>query len=119
MEEMWTVLADPGSGLCASSSGNYRGPIEIGGQAFYHIYDPRTGRPVDARTLAVNVAFAGLGRNGLADALATAGAVLPRGEFLALMKKVDGQASVLVQETDAIREYKTDGWDRLKANDQD
>ena len=119
LDEMWAVLADPGSGLCASSSGNYRAPIEIGGQVFYHIYDPRTGQPVDTRTLAVNVAFAGLGRNGLADALSTAGAVLPRGEFLALMKKVDGQASVLVQEADAIREYKTDGWDRLKAKDQD
>jgi thiamine biosynthesis lipoprotein len=117
MDELWTTLADPGSGLCASSSGNYRAPIEIGGQVFYHIYDPRTGRPIDTNVLAVNVVFTGQGRNGMADALTKAGAILPRGEFLALMKQVDGQASVLVREADAIREHRTDGWDRLKARD--
>jgi thiamine biosynthesis lipoprotein len=119
LDELYARLCDRGAGLCASSSGNYRAAIEVNGQVFYHIFDPRTGRPVDTRTLGVNVAFARLGRNGLADGLSTAGAVLDREPFLALVKKEGGEALVLVQEAGGIREYKTDGWDRLKVKDEE
>ena len=63
MERIWSTVADPGTGLSASTSGNYRAPLEIGGQTVYHIFDPRTGRPADASRLSVSVVFRETGRN--------------------------------------------------------
>lgn len=123
MDQIWSALADPGTGLSASTSGNYRAPLEIGGQLVYHIFDPRTGRPADARTLSVSVVFRETGRNAWADVLSTAGAILPTGEFLELVAREGGEALILEDagvrsdpaavKTPSIRERATNGWNGL------
>ncbi len=110
---IWTSISDPGTGLSVATSGNYFSPIDIGGKRFYHIFDPRTGRPVSTSTLSVSVAFPGTGRNGLADGLSTACAVLGPDAALALVEKLGGEALFLVDEGGEIRERKTRGWDAL------
>ena len=110
---IWTTITDPGTGLSVATSGNYFSPIEIGGKRFYHIFDPRTGRPVSTSTLSVSVAFPETGMNGLADGLSTACAVLGPDAALALVEKLGGEALFLVDEGGEIRERKTRGWDAL------
>ncbi|MHC4505949.1 MAG: FAD:protein FMN transferase [Planctomycetota bacterium] len=110
---IWTSITDPGTGLSVATSGNYFNPIDIGGKRFYHIFDPRTGRPVSTSTLSVSVAFPGTGKNGLADGLSTACAVLGPDAALALVEKLGGEALFLVDEGGEIRERKTRGWDAL------
>ncbi|MHC4251363.1 MAG: FAD:protein FMN transferase, partial [Planctomycetota bacterium] len=114
---LWTAIADPGKGLSCATSGNYFSPIVIGGKPYYHIIDPRTGRPVDTRTLSVTVAFPQTGRNGLADALSTAGAVLGPERAVALAEELGAEALVVYVESDADDaeplEAKTPGWDAL------
>jgi thiamine biosynthesis lipoprotein len=56
-------------GLAISTSGDYRSPLEIGGQRHSHTFDPRLGRPVRHRLAAVSVVDVSTAR---ADALATA-----------------------------------------------
>ncbi|RJO66135.1 MAG: FAD:protein FMN transferase [Myxococcales bacterium] len=60
-----------------STSGNYRQPIRIGGQPYYHIFDPKTGRPISTDILGVTVLLrGGEFANATADAWATALAVI-------------------------------------------
>ena len=113
MASLWTTLRDPGGGLSVSTSGNYRAGIRVGDRVFYHIFDPRTGQPVDTRVLSVTVAFRGTGRNGVADGLATAGAVLGPERFLKLLRDFGGEALALVQEADGIRALQSPGWEKL------
>jgi thiamine biosynthesis lipoprotein len=115
--EVWTAVRDRGQGLCVSTSGNYQQPIRIAGRDYYHIWDPRTGLPADARVLSVTVLFPGAGRNGLADGLTTAGVVLGPEKFLPLVEKQGGEALVLVQQAGRIHERKTSGWDKYTAKD--
>jgi thiamine biosynthesis lipoprotein len=117
---LWTAVADQGDGLSCATSGNYFSPIVIGGKPYYHILDPRTGRPVDTRTLSVTVAFPRTGRNGLADALSTAGAVLGPERAVALAQQLGAEALVVYVESNADDaadaeplEAKTPGWDAL------
>lgn len=63
--------------LAVSTSGNYRQPIHIGGVTYYHIFDPKTGRPIPTDVLGVTVLVTGSDfPNSRADAWATAFAVL-------------------------------------------
>jgi len=110
---IWTSITDPGTGLSVATSANYFSPIDIGEERFYHIFDPRTGRPVSTSALSVSVAFPETGRNGLADGLSTACAVLGPDAALALVEKLGGEALFLVDEGGEIRERKTRGWDAL------
>lgn len=110
---IWTSITDPGTGLSVATSGNYFSPIEIGGKRFYHIFDPRTGRPVSTSVLSVSVAFPETGRNGLADGLSTACAVLGPDAALPLVEKLGGEALLLVDEGGEIRERFTRGWPAL------
>lgn len=113
MDQVWTVVQDPGSGISCATSGNYRNPIEIAGRKVYHIFDPRTGEPVDTQVLSVTVVFVQTGQNGLADALSTAGAVLGPERILPIVRELGGEALVLLQDGEEIVERKTAGWDRL------
>lgn len=112
--DIWTAVGDPGTGISVATSGNYQQPIVIGGKVFYHIIDPRTGRPVDTHTLSVTVAFPETGKNGLADGLSTAGAVLGAEQAIPIIEKLGGEALFLVR-TDGgeVREVKSGGWDAL------
>lgn len=112
-EENWCAIADPGNGLSGSTSGNYRQPVVIAGRPFYHIFDPRTGQPIDDHVLSVSVVFPANARNGLADALTKVGAVLGHGRLLPLVESLGGQALVLMREGDRIVEHASSGWTRL------
>lgn len=112
-ERMWCTISDPGQGFSGSTSGNYRNPIVIGDKPYYHIFDPRTGLPVDTHVLSVSVAFPYANRNGLADALTKVGAVLGWQHLLPLVERLGGQALVLVREQDVIREHASAGWWQL------
>jgi thiamine biosynthesis lipoprotein len=83
---IWTAIADPGAGLSVSTSGNYAQPIKVGGRTYYHILDPRSGRPVSIHTLSVSVAFPETGKSWLADVLSTAGAALGPEKALPLVR---------------------------------
>ncbi len=112
--DIWAAVQDPGTGISAATSGNYQQPIVIGGKVFYHIIDPRTGRPVDTHTLSVTVVFPETGKNGLADGLSTAGAVLGAEEAIPIIRKLGGEALFLVRTDDSeVREVKSGGWDAL------
>jgi len=112
---LWAAVADPGTGLSCATSGNYFSPIVIAGKPYYHIIDPRTGAPVDTRTVSVTIAFAETGKNGLADALSTAGAVLGPKHAVELARVLGAEALVVYIETEGgePKEAKTPGWDAL------
>ncbi|HAR65140.1 MAG TPA: hypothetical protein DCR55_02875 [Lentisphaeria bacterium] len=108
--KIWTSLQASLKGMSLATSGNYRQPVMIGDQAYYHIFDPRTGRPVDTHVLSVSVLFPLTGRNGLADALTTAGAVLGP-DVLPIVSELGGEALLLITDKDgAITEHRTKGW---------
>jgi thiamine biosynthesis lipoprotein len=99
--------------LCGSTSGNYRNPVRIGERTCYHIYDPRSGQPIDTHVLSVSVVFAGVGRNGEADALTKAGGVLGVAG-LPLIERAGAQALLLLKRGDGtIEQHTTAGWARL------
>ena len=126
MDRIYAAMADPGSGLSAATSGNYRAPLVVGDRLLYHIFDPRTGQPADPKVLSVSIVFRTTGRNAWADALSTAGAVLPPDQLLALAKAEGAEALVLVrggrspdakpgvpvrhEKPISIREHATSGW---------
>ena len=129
MDRIYATVADPGSGLSAATSGNYRAPLVVGDRLLYHIFDPRTGQPADSKILSVSIVFRKTGRNAWADALSTAGAVLPSDKLMALAQREGAEALVLVRQgrsPDAkpgvpihqeipvtIREHATPGWSKL------
>jgi thiamine biosynthesis lipoprotein len=113
MTNIWQAVVDPGAGMSCATSGNYRQPIMIGDTAFYHVFDPRTGRPVDTSTLSVSVMFPATGKNGLADALSTAGAVLGPKRTFEIVTEMGGEAMFLMRDGDQIKELATPGWKRF------
>lgn len=113
-EDSWCVIQDPGKGLSASTSGNYENPITINGQEYYHIMDPRIGRPAGTQIVSVSIAFPENGRNWLADTLSTTGVLLGPQKTFEILKKVGGEALFLVRENGQITEVKSPGWDRFK-----
>ena len=113
MHRIWSFIQDPGTGLSVSTSGNYNRPIRIADTTFYHIVDPRTGRPIATDLLSITVAFPSSGKNALADALSTAGAILGPARFLPLAQKLGAEALLILRENGKIQERKTPGWDRL------
>jgi len=112
---LWAAIADPGTGLSCATSGNYFSPIVIAGKPYYHIVDPRTGSPVDTRTLSVTLAFRQTGKNGLADALSTAGAVIGPERAVELAGKLGAEALVIYIDAEGgePKQAKTPGWDAL------
>jgi thiamine biosynthesis lipoprotein len=106
----WCVVQDPGSGFSVSTSGNYEQPIMINGQAYYHIFDPRTGLPAKTTVLSVSVIFPEPGKNWLADSLSTTGAILGPEKTFEIVERLGGDAMILIQEGDQIVEKSTKGW---------
>ena len=114
LDEYWTVLEDPGSGFSCATSGNYRNPVKIGDQTYYHVIDPRTGQPVDTDVLSVTILFPQPGRNGLADALSTAGAVLGPEATLRIAAEFGAEALVLIRDGEEIKEIASPGFAKFK-----
>jgi len=111
---MWCVIQDPGTGLSASTSGNYENPIRINGQEFYHIMDPRTGYPAKTETVSVTIAFPETGKNWLTDTLSTTGVLLGPERTFEIVQSLGGEALFLIRENGIIREVKSPGWDKFK-----
>lgn len=111
---MWCVIHDPGSGLSASTSGNYENPILINGREFYHIMDPRTGYPAKTEVVSVSIAFPQTGKNWLADALSTTGVLLGPEKTFKIAKQFGGEAMFLIRENGTIREVASSGWEAFK-----
>jgi FAD:protein FMN transferase len=111
--QLWAAVRDPGTGFSLSTSGNYRQPIVIGGEKYYHIFDPRTGKPVPSGVLSVSILVPKPGQNWLSDSLATAGAVLGPERALQLIGSQGAEALILVREDGEIVEHATKGWEAL------
>jgi thiamine biosynthesis lipoprotein len=73
-------------GLAIATSGDYRRWLDVGGRRYGHTLDPRSGRPAENGVRSVSVLHA---RCMLADAWATALAVLGPNEGIALAERHD------------------------------
>jgi len=95
--------------LAVATSGDYRRGVEIGGQHYSHIVDPRTGMPADniisSTVVAPNPSDAG--------ALATAFSILTPEESAKLAASTPGVAYLLVRKNG--EQVKSDGWGALEA----
>ena len=111
---MWSVIQDPGTGISASTSGNYENPILVNGQEFYHIMDPRTGYPAKTQVISVSIAFPQTGKNWLADAFSTTGVILGPEKTFEILKPFGGEALFLVKQNGEIREIESPGWGKFK-----
>jgi len=110
----WCVVSSPSSEFSGSTSGNYEMPVIINGEAFYHIFDVTTGRPAKTQVASVSIVFPQTGRNWMADSLSTAGVLLGPEKTFDMVEKLGGEALFLVWEGRALREIKSNGWDRFR-----
>jgi thiamine biosynthesis lipoprotein len=111
---VWGTVDGSGE-LRVSTSGNYRQPIAIGGRVYYHIFDPRTGRPVPTRVEGVTTLdVKGRASNALLDGMATTITVLGPEAGLKLTRELGIEALVLLSEGEAknagLREIMTEGF---------
>ncbi len=113
LSDIWTRVKDPGTGIGVSTSGNYRNPAVIAGREINHIIDPRTGFPVSTDIVSVSVVFPDIGKNWLADGLATASMVLGPDAAIPLITNAGGECLILIRVGNEIKEYKSPGWERL------
>ncbi len=93
-----------------ATSGNSQRGWRIGGRWYSHIFDPRTGRPVEIRPSRPRSSPR---TPPTADALATIFNVLPVEESLKLARSIPGVECLLV--TEDGREWTTEGWQQLEA----
>jgi thiamine biosynthesis lipoprotein len=91
---------DLASGACATSGG-YAQRYEADGRKFSHLFDPRTGRPVDGPA-GVTVAARTCAR---ADAWATALAAMPAAEASRLLKPAGAPACLILRRRGTALEY--------------
>ncbi len=110
----WCVIQDRGTGLSASNSGNYENPVMINGVPFYHIFDPRTGRPAQTDILSVSIVFPETGKNWLADTLSTTGVILGPEKTFGIVRQLGGEAMFLVRKDGEIVEMASSGWEAFK-----
>ena len=87
-----------------SVSGSLGDSMEVGGQRYGHIIDPRTGMPVQRDLLACIVAPSA----AQAEALSTALLVLGESEGLTLIERLDGVEGILLEANG--RRWMTTGW---------
>ncbi len=100
--------------IAISTSGNYRQPIQIGEQTYYHIFDPKTGQPISTDVLGVTViAVKDRYANAKADAWATALAVLGAEKGIEFARKNDIEVMFLIKDDarpGGIRRVLTEGF---------
>lgn len=122
----WTVgISDPSHGednarpiqsirvrnRAVATSGGTERYYRIGGRSYSHIFDPRTGRPVEGILSATAVAP----EAATADALATILCVLKPDESLALIAQVPGAECLIIDAEGKITA--SPGWAALKLQD--
>lgn len=108
-------LRDPGTGLSASTSANYRNLLQFAGRPCHHIYQPEAGLPADTDMVSVTVVFPSWGCNGLADGLATAGTVAGWHRLEEMAARTGAEAMALVRENGVLVRHTTPRWDALEA----
>jgi len=109
MNALWGVITHRET-LRISTSGNYRQQLKIAGNSYYHIFDPRDGRPVSTRVLGVTTAdLQGRVSSALLDGAATAITVMGAEAGLALARQLGIDALILVADDDGpVRELMTE-----------
>ncbi|MBI3820325.1 MAG: DUF2271 domain-containing protein [Planctomycetes bacterium] len=94
-----------------ATSGGYARGFDIQGKHYSHIFDPRTGRPVEDVLQATVIA-----RDATtADALATILNILKPAEGLALVEQTPGAACLIIDSTE--KQYKSREWSKYAAGD--
>ena len=113
----WTVLEIEGR-TAVSTSGNYEQPVKVGNIDYYHIFDPRTGSPVDTDILGTTVVVSGRNNpNAIADGLATAFTVMGPDEALVLAHDLKGVEVLFIVRDKASRQLKeitTPGFNKFR-----
>ncbi len=114
MNDLWGIVASE-TDIRVSTSGNYRQPLIIAGQKFYHIFDPRTARPVTEKILGVTTLSGSQNAsNALLDGAATAIVVMGAENGLKFAHRLGIDALILKETRDGrIEEIMTDGFRRL------
>jgi thiamine biosynthesis lipoprotein len=116
MDRVWGIVSGPGR-LNFSTSGNYMQPIVIQGRSFYHIFNPKTGKPVSEKILGVTTSSnGGTISNAVLDGSATAITVLGSAAGLEFAQKTGIEALILIEKKDGgIGEVHTSGFTYEKA----
>ena len=97
------------TGGSVATSGDYERFVEIGGKRFSHIFDPRTGRPVEHMSSVTVIAPDGI----TSDALSTTLSVMGPDAGLALAAKLVGvDAMFIVAGPDGPTVIKSPGFDK-------
>lgn len=114
MNDLWGIVSSE-TDIRVSTSGNYRQPLIIAGHEFYHIFDPRTARPVAEKILGVTTLCSSQkASNALLDGAATAIVVMGSESGLKFANRLGIEALVLKRSRDGrIEEIMTDGFKRL------
>jgi thiamine biosynthesis lipoprotein len=109
MDALWGVIAATGP-VRVSTSGNYRQQLEIAGRTYYHIFDPRDGRPVPTRVLGITTAaLGGAAGSALLDGAATAVTVMGGEAGLTFARRLGIEVLILVADDgDTIQEVMTE-----------
>ena len=111
MGAVWGIL-QRSDNIRVSTSGNYRQPLMIRGQSFYHIFNPETGKPVSEKVLGVTtVGLSSMQSNAMLDGAATAITVMGAADGLKFASKIGIEALILTQDRDrTINETMTAGF---------
>ncbi|MDZ7831159.1 MAG: FAD:protein FMN transferase [Desulfobacterales bacterium] len=114
MQDVWGIIAHEG-GIRVSTSGNYRQPIVIRGHKFYHIFSPKTGKPVSEKVLGVTtIGIEKSHSNALIDGAATAITVMGTADGLQFARKLGIEALILTRDRDKeIGEHMTPGFKKF------
>ncbi len=110
-QAVWGTITSRGE-VRVSTSGNYQQPLRIAGKTYYHIMDPRTGRPVSTAVEGVTTLdLHGQATSMLLDGAATAITVLGPEAGLALARQLGIDVLILVgAEGSQVREVMTEGF---------
>lgn len=114
------VLRDPGTGICGSTSGDYRqGYLTAAARHRHHIIDPRSGQPVSNGAASITCVFTGSGHNALADGLTTALSVAGTQALAALCGEYGCAGMALRRDPDlGLRAIATATWADLTVDDE-
>jgi thiamine biosynthesis lipoprotein ApbE len=96
----WIAIKD----RCVATSGSSQRGIRIQGRWYSHIFDPRTGRPVEHVQSATVIARRGI----QADVLAKVFNVLPPEESIRLANSLEGVACLIVSRAERV--VRSDAW---------
>ena len=111
MNALWGIVSADAD-IRVSTSGNYRQPLRIAGQEFYHIFDPATGRPVSETVLGVTT-LCGSQKTSSAylDGAATAIVVMGADAGIPFAEKNGIEALILTRDRSGeIKEVMTEGF---------